>query len=116
VPGLYDPGSDLHNDDWWQTYGDEAWAILPQQFKEAKVVNNIDFDSLLADLPKVQDPRPARTTVTLPARPFESPAQASSGVRGEFAAVLRADFRFPPVLRGEPAPIELEPPRTRKGA
>lgn len=39
--------------DWWQTYGDEAWAILAQEFREAKVVNNIDFDSLLADLPKV---------------------------------------------------------------
>ena len=39
--------------DWWQTYGDEAWAILPQAYKEAGTVDNIDFAALESDLSQV---------------------------------------------------------------
>jgi hypothetical protein len=39
--------------DWWQTYGDEAWAILPQQFKEAEGYNNLNLAQLAADLHSV---------------------------------------------------------------
>ncbi|RKP46947.1 hypothetical protein [Trinickia fusca] len=39
--------------DWWQTYGDEAWAILPQEFKEAGGYNNLNLVQLAADLHSV---------------------------------------------------------------
>ncbi|KVX18166.1 hypothetical protein WL02_13885 [Burkholderia ubonensis] len=39
--------------DWWQTYGDEAWAILPQEFKEAGGYDNLNLPQLMADLHNV---------------------------------------------------------------
>lgn len=39
--------------DWWQTYGDEAWAILPQEFKEDGGYNNLNLTQLAADLHSV---------------------------------------------------------------
>ncbi|MBV8665466.1 MAG: hypothetical protein JO269_03185 [Burkholderiaceae bacterium] len=36
--------------DWWQTYGDEAWAIVPNEFKEAGGYQNINLQQLIADL------------------------------------------------------------------
>lgn len=36
--------------DWWRVYGDEAWAIVPQEFKEAGGFDHLDFAQLLADL------------------------------------------------------------------
>lgn len=39
--------------DWWQTYADEAWAILPQEFKEAGGFDQLDFQALLADLKQI---------------------------------------------------------------
>lgn len=39
--------------DWWHTYGDEAWAILSQQFKEAGKFGNLDLSALQADLQQV---------------------------------------------------------------
>jgi hypothetical protein len=36
--------------EWWHTYGDEAWAILPNEYKEAGTVDRIDYATLLADL------------------------------------------------------------------
>jgi hypothetical protein len=36
--------------DWWSTYADEAWAVLPQQYREAGTVNGIDLAALTADL------------------------------------------------------------------
>lgn len=39
--------------DWWQTYADEAWAVLPQEFKESAGFDAIDYGTLLADLQSV---------------------------------------------------------------
>jgi hypothetical protein len=39
--------------DWWQTYGDEAWAVLPQEFKEAAGYDNLSLQQLIADLQNV---------------------------------------------------------------
>jgi hypothetical protein len=36
--------------DWWHTYGDEAWAVLAQEYKEAAVVNGLTLATLEADL------------------------------------------------------------------
>jgi len=39
--------------DWWESYGDEAWAILPQEFAQVGTVNGIDVSALQADLEKL---------------------------------------------------------------
>ncbi|WP_042386621.1 hypothetical protein [Streptacidiphilus melanogenes] len=39
--------------DWWQTYGDEAWAVLAQEYHEAGTVNGIDIATLTADLKQI---------------------------------------------------------------
>jgi hypothetical protein len=39
--------------DWWRVYGDEAWAVLPQEIKQAAGFDNLSFDQLLADLKNV---------------------------------------------------------------
>jgi hypothetical protein len=39
--------------DWWQTYGDEAWAVLPNAYKEAGTIDSVSFSTLLADLAQV---------------------------------------------------------------
>ena len=32
--------------DWWSTYADEAWAVLPHQYQEAGTVNGISLSAL----------------------------------------------------------------------
>ncbi|QMU77833.1 hypothetical protein GXW83_21200 [Streptacidiphilus sp. PB12-B1b] len=39
--------------DWWSTYADEAWAVLPEQYRQAGTVNGIDLGALTADLKQV---------------------------------------------------------------
>jgi hypothetical protein len=39
--------------DWWHTYGDEAWAILPDEFKEAGGFDGINVAALQGDLKSV---------------------------------------------------------------
>ena len=36
--------------DWWATYGDEAWALLPQEFVTAGKINGLDISTLKQDL------------------------------------------------------------------
>ncbi|WP_264757064.1 hypothetical protein [Sapientia aquatica] len=36
--------------EWWHTYGEEAWAIFPQQLKEAGGANHLNLAQLHADL------------------------------------------------------------------
>ena len=41
--------------DWWKMYGDEAWAIIPQEFADAAKSLNIDIQGLQSDLPLAAD-------------------------------------------------------------
>ncbi len=39
--------------DWWHAHGDEAWAVLPHQLKEAGTYHHLDLEQLTADLKNI---------------------------------------------------------------